>query len=283
MKCIVLFMMWTSCVSAMSDSLWHSITAHEVRGEKELAIVVPTYNNSRWCIENISSILMQKYDNYHVYIIDDGSTDDTFQKLYDYLCDHPLNYKVTLRRNAVRQGAMANWYYTIADLDDHVIVLNIDGDDWLPDDEVFMCINRAYTDRRIWMTFGQFKVWPDGYNGFCKRHTPEVIRTQNYRHTDWLSSHLRTYYAWLFKKIDVNDFMYNGAFLRTTCDRAIMYPLLEMCAGHYHCFEDEVLYIYNAQNPLADVRKNCVMQQRMCGYIMGRPPYAPLADVLVTL
>ena len=268
---------------AMSDDLWDQIIAHEECNEKELAIVVPTYNNSRWCIKNISSILAQKYENYHVYIIDDSSTDDTFQKLYDYLENHPLNYKVTLRQNTVRRGAMANWYDTISELADHVIVLNIDGDDWLAHDFVFMHVNAVYADKRIWMTYGQFKVWPGEYKGFCKRHAPRVIRKHNYRYSDWLSSHLRTYYAWLFKEIEVEDFKYDGVFLPTTCDRAMMYPLLEMCAGHYYCFEDEVLYVYNAQNPLADVRRNCALQQKMCGYIMSRAPYAPLADVLVTL
>lgn len=279
----VVFLLWIFGISAMTDDMWHHIIAHEVRKEKELAIVVPTYNNSRWCIKNIDSILSQAYDNYHVFIIDDNSTDNTFQKLNDYLLGHPLNYKVILCKNSVRRGAMANWYYTISKLEDHVIVLNIDGDDWLSHDQVFKYINDAYSDRRIWMTYGQFKVWPQGYKGFCKRHTPEVVFAHNYRPVDWLSSHLRTYYAWLFKKIDMHDFMYAGAFLQTSCDRAIMYPLLEMCAGHYYCFEDQVLYIYNAQNPLADVCRNYAMQQQMCGYIMSRSPYAPLADVVIEL
>ena len=283
MKYVLICLLWMFDFFAMTNDVWQSITMHEVCNEKELAIVVPTYNNSRWCIKNISSILAQKYENYHVYIIDDCSTDDTFQQLYDYLESHPLNHKVTLYRNAFRSGAMANWYHTISALADHVIVLNVDGDDWLADDAVFMRVNYAYADKRIWMTYGQFKVWPDGYNGFCKRHAPEVIYQHNYRYSDWLSSHLRTYYAWLFKKIDVEDFKYEDAFLPTTCDRAIMYPLLEMCAGHYYCFEDEALYVYNAQNPLADVRRNCSLQQKMCGYIMNRAPYARLADVLVKL
>jgi len=275
-------MFFSSLSFAMTDDMWHTICKHEINGEKEFAIVVPTYNNSRWCIKNIETILMQKYDNYHVYIIDDNSTDDTFQKLYDYLKDHPLKHKVTLYKNEIRLGAMANWYYAISALADHCIVLNIDGDDWLPDDQVFSAVNMAYKDKRVWMTFGQFSIWPNGYPGFCKRHAPAVIRSGSYRTTEWLSSHLRTYYACLFKMIDPEDFMYEGSFLPTTCDRAIMYPLLEMCAGHYYCFE-KIMYIYNVQNPLADVRRNLAVQQKMCGYIMSRAPYAPLADMLVEL
>lgn len=278
--CVFMFYMYT--IQAMSDAMWHEIILHEVQHEKELAIIVPSYNAEKWCIKNIQSILMQQYANYHVYIVVDCSTDATWQKLHDYLAQHPLGYKVTLRKNNVRQGAMANWYQSIHALADHVIVLNIDGDDWLPDAQVFARINEAYADKRVWMTFGQFRVWPDGYLGFCKRHAPDVIRTHAYRQAEWLSSHMRTYYAWLFKKIKVNDFMYRNTFFAATCDRAMMYPLLEMCAGHYHCF-DEVMYIYNMQNPLADLRVNSRVQQKMCEYIKRLPAYAPLADVLITL
>lgn len=274
---------WFFTAFGMSQDMWHCINLHTIRQEKELAIVVPTYNNSRWCIRNITSILSQEYANYHVYIIDDCSTDDTFEKLSEFLKNHPLSYKVTLCKNEVRRGAMANWYNTICHLKDHVIVINIDGDDWLAHEQVFKRINQAYADQRVWMTFGQFRVWPHGYTGFCKRHSRRVIRKHAYRASHWLSSHLRTYYAWLFKKIAVQDLMYNDAFLPTTCDRAIMYPLLEMCAGHFYCFEHEILYIYNQQNPLADMRVHKDLQKNMCNYILHLKPYAPLADTVLTL
>ena len=279
----VMFMLHMYLINAMTDDMWYNVCKNEINGQKALVVVVPTYNNSRWCIKNIESIIMQQYDNYHVYIIDDCSTDDTYEKLQSYIIQHRLEDKVTLRRNAIHQGPMANWYHTIHDLEDHLIVLNIDGDDWLPDDQVFVKINKAYHDRRIWMTFGQFKVGERGYLGFCRRHAPDVIRSHEYRSTEWLSSHLRTYYVWLFKKIDRNDFMYQDTFFPTTCDRAIMYPLLEMCAGHYYCFEDDVLYIYNAQNPLAEVRIHLKTQKKMNRYIQRLPAYKPLADVLIEL
>ncbi|MEX0849098.1 MAG: glycosyltransferase family A protein [Candidatus Dependentiae bacterium] len=279
---LCLFLSVHVCQS-MSQEQWHAIKQHEIDGQKELAIVVPTYNNSRWCLKNVQTILDQKYENYHLYIINDCSTDDTHERLCNYLSNHSLNEKVTLIHNEVRMGAMANWYNIIHQLPDHVIVLNIDGDDWLADDLVFARVNNAYADADVWMTFGQFKVWPDGYTGFCKRHDPEVIKDNKYRRSEWVSSHLRTYYAWLFKKIDKKDFMYKDAFLPTTCDRAIMYPLLEMCAGRYYCFEDEALYMYNAKNPLADVRRNLKIQQCMCHYICSMEPYQPLGDVRITL
>jgi glycosyltransferase involved in cell wall biosynthesis len=265
----------------MTDDMWQNILLHEQNGEKELAVVIPTYNNSRWCMRNIESVLMQAYDNYHVYIIDDCSTDDTYQKISAYLSTHTYAYKVTLIRNNERRGAMANWFTCISGLKDHVIVLNLDGDDWLAHSNVFSSVNNAYANRNVWMTYGQFKTWPEGHIGFCRRYNEQITRRQGYRDAEWLSSHLRTYYVWLFNKIKPEDFMYKGRFLPATCDRAIMYPLLEMCAGHYYCFED-VLYIYNTQNPIADMRVHLPEQQMMCRYIISLPKYKALDGIVVT-
>lgn len=41
--------------------------------------MVPTYNNAKngRFLNNIRSIVMQNYTNYHLVVIDDASTDDT--------------------------------------------------------------------------------------------------------------------------------------------------------------------------------------------------------------
>src|SRR5258708_35420663 len=48
--------------------------------EKPFVIVVPSYNNGRYCEQNLLSILGQEYDNFRVIYIDDASTDDTLDK-----------------------------------------------------------------------------------------------------------------------------------------------------------------------------------------------------------
>jgi hypothetical protein len=133
----------------------------------------------------------------------------------------------------------------------------------------------VYDDRDIWLTYGQFRQYPSGEIGFCRSISDDVIEHHNYRKSEWLSTHLRTYYAWLFKRIDLNDLYYDGHFMRACGDRALMYPMLEMCAGHFACIQD-VLYSYNCANPLADVRVNLKEQQKMCHYICSLEPYEAL-------
>lgn len=265
----------------MTDDVKQAIKTHTIKGQKEFAIVVPTYNNSSndSCLKNINSLLDQQYDNYHIYIVDDCSTDDTVDKLKKLLATHKRADKVTLLENKMRVGAVANYYTVIHTLPDHVIVLNVDGDDWLAHNNVLQVLNHVY-DKDIWLTYGQFKQYPSGEIGFCKKILSEHIKAHNYRKSEWLATHLRTYYAWLFKRIKREDLQYNGSFVRACGDRAIMYPLLEMAAGRFLCMQ-EVLYIYNCINPLADVKVNLKEQQDMCHYICGLSPYSPLISIIL--
>lgn len=49
-----------------------------------VSVVVPVYNGSKYIQKAIDSILSQTYKNYEIIVVDDGSTDDTRQKLHPY-------------------------------------------------------------------------------------------------------------------------------------------------------------------------------------------------------
>lgn len=56
-----------------------------------ISVVLPTYNRANLLIESIQSILDQTYSNFELIIIDDGSTDNTFQIISE-LGDSRINY-----------------------------------------------------------------------------------------------------------------------------------------------------------------------------------------------
>ena len=265
----------------MYDQLYNEVERHMVNGEREIAVIVPTYNNARnrICIQNLHTILAQKYDNFHVYIIDDNSSDGTADVLAEYIRSHPRADKVTLQRNKKHLGPMANFYHPIHALDDHVIVINIDGDDWLPHENVFSFINKIYADKNIWLTYGQYKEFPSGAIGFCRGFPKQIIQSNSYRTYQLPVSHLRTYYAWLFKKIKKEDLMYKGDFVQATCDKVLMAPMIEMCGGRFMCVQD-ILYIYNTVNPIAETRINGILQGEIRDHLFKLPAYEPLAEVI---
>ena len=66
-------------------------------------VVIPTYNRSSLVVRAVKSVIAQKYRDFHIWIVDDGSTDDT-RSAIERLSDSRITY---LRHNSRRGGAAA--------------------------------------------------------------------------------------------------------------------------------------------------------------------------------
>jgi glycosyltransferase involved in cell wall biosynthesis len=241
--------------------------------DRKFVIVIPSYNNSKWCIKNIESVINQSYNNYRIIFTDDCSNDGTFEIVAARAMASPKADRITLVKNTTRLGALANLYNMIHSCDDDEIILTLDGDDWLPDDQVLNKLFKHYSDENIWMTYGQYQNFPDGQRGVADSYPTNVIDTNSFRSYKWGASHLRTFYTWLFKRIKKEDLYHNGKFLEMTWDLGIMFPMLEM-SGHHSKYLSETLYIYNMTNPINDHKVNRNLQQQLDHAIRKRPKYS---------
>lgn len=57
--------------------------------EKKVSIIVPVYNARKYIEETINSVKAQTYQNWELLLVDDGSTDDTAQVMYNLLKEKP--------------------------------------------------------------------------------------------------------------------------------------------------------------------------------------------------
>jgi glycosyltransferase involved in cell wall biosynthesis len=237
----------------------------------KFAIVIPSYNNKKWCRKNVLSALKQDYENFRIIYTDDCSSDGTYDEISIIKDKHDKKSKITLIKNEERLGAMHNMYNMVQLCEDDEIVVVLDGDDWLANSKVLQRLSKEY-DKEVYMTYGQYVSYPDMQKG-CSRSIPkDVVDKNSYRKFRWCSSHLRTYYAWLFKKINKEDLMYEGKWLEMTSDLAAMFPMLEM-SGSKHSFIPDVLYIYNYQSPINDAKVNVQKQQGLEMFIRSKKPY----------
>lgn len=245
--------------------------------EKSMVVVIPSYNNAQWYKANLDSVCFQNYNNYRIIYIDDCSTDGTARLVQAYIDEHDLHDKVKLVCNKRRKGAMANHYYAVWMCDDDDIIVHLDGDDWLKHNDVLSIINNAYQDPYVWLTYGQFERYPDSQRGYCRPTSSVVIARNAFREIDWVTSHLRTFYAGLFKQIKVKDFIYQGSFFNVTCDMAMFFPLLELAATHILCIE-EVLYVYNEATNANDYKMFLLDQLHCDKVIRSRTKYQAAID-----
>lgn len=245
--------------------------------EKPITIIIPSYNNQKWCELNIQSALAQEYQNYSIIFIDDCSSDATFDLVQQKILASAQSNKVKIIRNSDRKGALANLYDAIHSCPDDMIIVTLDGDDFLAHNQVLKRVNLAYQDPLVWLTYGQFIEYPRKFLGHNKAIPNELIANRDYRSWEILPvTHLRTFYAGLFKRIKKEDLCYKGEFLPMAWDVAMLIPMLEMADGRIEYIPD-ILYMYNNSNPLSDHRTNNKLQLKLGYMIKSWPPYKPLS------
>ncbi len=250
--------------------------------ENSFVILIPSYNNSKYVIDNLSSCVNQNYNNFRVIYVNDKSNDDTSTKANEFIQSSPNGFRVELIENSSRMYALSNIYTTIHNVvcDDEIVVL-VDGDDKLAHDNVLHELNNVYNSDKPLVTYGQYAIETSrGLSvGNSQYVSQKVIARNGFRKSRTFPyTHLRTFYAWLFKRIPRHGFVdSSGNFFRSAWDLAIMYPLLEMSNGKYK-FIDKILYIYNASNPISDHKVRRSEQYTLSNYIKRQKPYNGLSD-----
>jgi len=238
--------------------------------------IIASYNNEKWCEKNLRSVFDQEYENYRVIYIDDKSSDNTFEIAKSYVKERNMESHIQLIKNNKRNGALANIYSAIHSCTDDEIVILLDGDDWLAHEKVLTCLNEYYSNPDIWLTYGNFIYYPSYQEGFVKTFPEKIIKKRSFRNYPWVATHLRSFYAGLFKKIKLQDFIYLNNWYEMAWDLAIMYPMLEMAGTHFATAE-EILYIYNRDNVLNDDKVNAQKQIFLANNIKQKTPYSLLS------
>lgn len=248
--------------------------------ENKFLIVVPVHNSVEWIERCLDSILSQSFQNFESVVVDDCSTDGTWDKI----CHYPF----TIVRNSKRIGSgLANIKkgIDIADTQNNTIIATVDGDDYLADKEVLAYLNNIYDDN-TWLTYGQYEPLSHGYHNYCKPLSEavsygnglEIIKNLNsrtYRKGNaWATSHLRTFRKFLWDQIKQEDLKdSDGNYFNIGWDLAFMYPMIEMAGDKRIKFIDKVLYIYNDLNPNNDFKTDPAKSLAVADYIQSKELY----------
>jgi glycosyltransferase involved in cell wall biosynthesis len=93
----------------------HNSRTESLKSEKmpNVSVVIPTFNREKYVTRAIESVLGQKYHDYELIVVDDGSTDNTKEKLRTYgetiKYIYQDNSGVSASRNRGIQSATGEW------------------------------------------------------------------------------------------------------------------------------------------------------------------------------
>ncbi|TAG35638.1 MAG: glycosyltransferase [Polaromonas sp.] len=119
-----------------------------------ISLVVPAYNEGVVIEAAIRSLLLLDYPNYEILVIDDGSTDDTYEKALGVAREpHAIPIRVITKRNGGKAEAL-NTGMTAARGE---FILNMDGDSKLSSNTLRACI-KHFDNPKIGAVAGNVKV-----------------------------------------------------------------------------------------------------------------------------
>jgi glycosyltransferase involved in cell wall biosynthesis len=251
--------------------------AYYPENEKHLEIIVPFYNASQYLRKCIESIASQNYENYHLWLINDASTDNSGDAVaVDALTEFDMWKKTTSIFNEDRVGALENQIKNIKRIKDKdSIVVLIDGDDALANDpNIFKRINREYHNGAK-MTYGSIWSMADNIPLVAQEYPKHVFEEKSFRDYrfpwNFPYTHLRTFSLGLFNMCDDSDFRdRDGAYFKAGGDGSLFYSLIEKCRPDEVRAIRDILYIYNDKNPINDYKVNSPEQVRNTAEILSR-------------
>ena len=241
---------------------------------RSFALVIVGYNNGAFVEKTLKSLFSQVYSNYRIIYVDDASTDGSFSLVKDLVDSSSAKDSVSLIRNSERLGELASLTQAIQGCADEEIVVWVGGQDWLAHEWVLHRLNAYYANPDLWLTFGQYREFPGYKLGMSAPFDRGEWEEKGARGAAFTAYHLKTFYAALLKQIDPADLMYQGSFLSSAIDMAVMIPLLELAQGHFQ-YIPEIIYIASQKAP--EEPELFLRSQR---YIRSLAAYTPLTSVV---
>ena len=228
--------------------------------QKRIVVISPFWNAELYIQKNILSVAQQDYDNYIHVLIDDASTDNSFQVAKDTIATLPeaIQPRFRLIQNDKNVGAIANQIAGVSHCKPDDLVMLLDGDDWLTNNNtIFHYYNDIYS-QGYEFTYGSMWSVADSIPLIAQEYPHEVKKNRSYRnhHFNWKIpyTHLRTCLARHFLTLDVSKFKVNEQWMKSGADNPLFYELIEQIEPDKIYCNREIVCNYNDANPLNDYK-----------------------------
>jgi glycosyltransferase involved in cell wall biosynthesis len=243
-----------------------------LKEENKMIIVTTLYNAENYVERCLGSLMSQKFIDFKCYITDDLSTDKSVDIVKKTILGDDRFILIENKEKMYQPGNYDQVIRFNENIDDNEIIVEVDGDDWLPDPYTLTRINDVYSDQNVWVANGSFR-YHDGRPGFSSAQRD----LHNLRNVRFTASHIRTWRAFLWRKIKQEDLKdENGQYWKVTGDLSFMYPMLEMSGEEHYRFMPEINYVYNESNPINDHKVDMSLVTSIANKIRTKEKYNKL-------
>lgn len=237
--------------------------------QQRIILITPTYNASKYIERCIKSVITQDYDNYLMVVIDDSSTDNTYELAKKYESD-----KIKVIKNTENKGAVRNQIEAInnfCESDD--IIMFLDGDDSLVNDNQILHFYNNLYDGTTEFTYGSCWSMVDKIPLVSQPYPEQIKKEKKYRQYkfNWNMpyTHLRTFKASLLENVNENKFKdEKGNWYKAGGDGSIFYTLIEKCQPEKIKVVQDIVYNYNDTHSLNDYKINAEEQTKNANRIL---------------
>jgi len=213
----------------------------------KLYFITNCYNNSNNLKDLYESLLEQTNKNWNWIIINDKSTDNTYQTAKEIQSSDNHN-RVIVYNNQDKKYPLKGIYDCLNELGkdkdvESKIIAVIDGDDDLCNENTVALLLKEYEENpsldALW-TSNSLDV--NGHNS--SQELPDNINPYHY---PWVSSHLKTFKLETFLKINQDNFKdLNGNWFEKGVDQALYLPVLFIAKKRK--FLNEICYLCRVNN-----------------------------------
>ena len=98
-----------------------------INNEPKVSVIIPTYNRAERVCKAVESVLAQKFTDFECLVVDDGSTDDTAERLAEF-----NDSRLKILRQENKGVSAARNFGIAASLGDFIALLDSD-DEWVPE------------------------------------------------------------------------------------------------------------------------------------------------------
>ena len=218
---------------------------------EKVVFISPMYNASSHLKDLIDSIKEQKNPNWEHVIVDDMSTDNSFE-LASQLADGDERFKII--KNTEKCYALKNVIREARNYQDSskVVVAVIDADDALCNENTVDLLLNKYSEDDDVDTVWTAHAWDINSMNISKE-LPESPSVNPYEYP-WCTSHLKTWRGCVLKAISDENFKdLDGNWFVRGYDQALYLPMLYL--SHKRKFLTEICYLYRINSNSVSVRE----------------------------